>query len=57
MKFTAKQIAEILNGKILGNPESAVNSLAKIEDNLWSFLCNNPTCQGLDFPKYIGVNE
>ena len=39
MKFTAKQIAEILNGKILGNPESVVNSLAKIEEGEKGDLC------------------
>ena len=32
MKFTAAQIAEILNGKVDGNPETEVSSLAKIEE-------------------------
>ena len=32
MKFTAEQIAKILKGKILGNPDVEVKSLAKIEE-------------------------
>ncbi|MFV8282077.1 UDP-3-O-(3-hydroxymyristoyl)glucosamine N-acyltransferase [Christiangramia marina] len=32
MKFTAKQIAEILEGKVEGNPEAEVSELAKIEE-------------------------
>lgn len=32
MKFTAAQIAEILKGKVDGNPETEVSSLAKIEE-------------------------
>ena len=32
MKFTAQQIAEILNGEIVGDSEVEVNSLAKIEE-------------------------
>ncbi len=32
MKFTAAQIAEILNGKVEGNPETEVYKLAKIEE-------------------------
>ena len=32
MKFTATQIAEILDGKIVGNPEIEVSKLAKIEE-------------------------
>ena len=39
MKFTAKQIAKILNGKIVGNSEVEVNSLAKIEDGKKGDLC------------------
>ena len=32
MKFTAKQIAEILNGEIIGNPDVEVHTLSKIEE-------------------------
>lgn len=32
MKFTAKQIASILEGEIIGNPEVEVSKLAKIEE-------------------------
>lgn len=32
MKFTAKQIAEILDGKIEGDPEKVVSKLSKIEE-------------------------
>ncbi len=43
MEFTAKQIAEILNGTIDGNPEVSVNNLSKIEEGkpgTISFLAN-----------------
>ena len=43
MKFNAQQIAEILNGEIVGNSEVEVNSLAKIEEGKkgdLSFLAN-----------------
>ena len=39
MKFTAKKIAEILAGKIVGNPETEVQSLAKIEEGKKGDLC------------------
>jgi UDP-3-O-[3-hydroxymyristoyl] glucosamine N-acyltransferase len=39
MKFTAQQIAEILNGEIVGNAEVEVNSLAKIEEGQKGDLC------------------
>ncbi len=44
MKFTVKQIAEILNGKIIGNPEIKVHSLTKIEEGNPGDLCflSNP---------------
>ena len=32
MKFTAKQIAEILNGDIVGDPNVEVDTLSKIEE-------------------------
>lgn len=32
MQFTAKQIAELINGKIEGNPETAVSSFGKLEE-------------------------
>ena len=47
MKFTAQQIAEILNGEIVGDSEVEVNSLAKIEDGEKGDLCF------LDNEKYI----
>ena len=43
MEFTATQIAELLNGKIEGNPEIKVNKLSKIEEGepgSVSFLAN-----------------
>lgn len=43
MKFTAKQIAEALNGKVEGNPEIEVSSLSKIEEGkpgTLTFLAN-----------------
>ena len=43
MKFNAQQIAEILNGDIVGNAEVEVKSLAKIEEGLegsLTFLAN-----------------
>jgi UDP-3-O-[3-hydroxymyristoyl] glucosamine N-acyltransferase len=43
MKFKAQQIAEILNGEIIGNPEITVSSLSKIEEGQpgsLSFLSN-----------------
>ena len=43
MKFTAEQIAEILEGKIEGNPEAEVSELAKIEEGVegsLTFLSN-----------------
>lgn len=43
MEFTAAQIADILSGEIIGNPEVKVNNLAKIEEgqeNTLSFLAN-----------------
>jgi UDP-3-O-[3-hydroxymyristoyl] glucosamine N-acyltransferase len=32
MQFTAKQIAELINGKIEGNPNIAVSSFGKLEE-------------------------
>ncbi len=43
MKFTAKQIAGLLQGEIEGNPETVVNTFAKIEEGIEgaiSFLAN-----------------
>ena len=43
MKFTAKQIAEILNGEIIGNPDVEVHTLSKIEEGVegsLTFLAN-----------------
>ncbi len=47
MKFTAAQIAEVLEGRVDGNPETEVSSLAKIEEGkpgTLTFLSN---------PKYL----
>ncbi len=47
MEFTAKQIADILEGEIIGNPDEKVSKLAKIEEGQigsLTFLAN---------PKYI----
>lgn len=33
MKFTAKQIAEVLNGEVYGNPDAEVSAFAKIEES------------------------
>ena len=32
MKFTAEQIAEILEGEVVGNPNTEVHKLSKIEE-------------------------
>ncbi len=43
MKFTAKQIADLLQGQVEGNPEAAVQTFAKIEEGIpgaISFLAN-----------------
>lgn len=43
MKFTALQIAEVLNGKVEGNPDAEVSNLSKIEEGkpeTLSFLAN-----------------
>jgi UDP-3-O-[3-hydroxymyristoyl] glucosamine N-acyltransferase len=39
MKFTAQQIANILEGTIEGNPNAEVNSVAKIEEGCIGNLC------------------
>ena len=46
MKFTAKQIAEILEGDIVGNPDAEVSKLAKIEEG------KEGTLTFLSNPKY-----
>jgi UDP-3-O-[3-hydroxymyristoyl] glucosamine N-acyltransferase len=43
MEFTARQIAELLNGTIEGNPEVSISNLSKIEEGIpgtMSFLSN-----------------
>ena len=43
MEFTAKQIADFLQGEVVGNPEAAVHTFAKIEEGIpgaISFLSN-----------------
>jgi UDP-3-O-[3-hydroxymyristoyl] glucosamine N-acyltransferase len=43
MEFSATQIAQLLNGKVEGNPEIKVNSISKIEEGKTgslSFLAN-----------------
>lgn len=50
MKFTAKEIAKYLDGEIEGNPDIAINSVAKIEEGkegALSFLAN------MTYEKYI----
>jgi len=47
MKFTAEQIAGILDGEVIGNPNAVVHKLAKIEEGTegsLTFLSN---------PKYV----
>ncbi len=46
MKFTAAQIAELLNGTVDGNPETEVDKLAKIEE------CTKGSLTFLSNPKY-----
>ena len=49
MKFTANQIAEILEGEIVGNPDTEVSVLSKIEEGQkgsLTFLSN---------PKYTSL--
>ena len=46
MKFTAKQIADILEGEIVGNPEAEVSKLSKIEEG------TNGSLTFLSNPKY-----
>lgn len=43
MEFTAEQIAGLLNGEVIGNPQASVSALAKIEEGqpgALSFLSN-----------------
>ena len=43
MKFTATQIAELLSGKVEGNPNAEVWNVAKLEEGapgMLSFLAN-----------------
>lgn len=44
MQFTARQICEVINGKLEGNPEALVSKLSKIEesDNLSLTFISNP---------------
>ena len=55
MKFTAEQIAEILEGEIAGNPNAEVSNLAKIEEgkegSLTFYLTPNTN------PIYIPLNH
>ena len=39
MKFTANEIASILNGEIIGDKNIFVQSVAKIEDGIKGDLC------------------
>ncbi len=44
MEFTAQQIADFLQGEIIGNPDAKVNNLSKIEEGVpgtLSFLANS----------------
>ena len=43
MEFTASSIAQFLNGEVIGNPDTRVSSVAKIEEGregAISFLAN-----------------
>lgn len=54
MEFTAEQIAGLLNGKVVGNPDTIVNKLAKIEEGelgSLSFLAN------LAYAQYIYTTD
>ena len=44
MNFTAKEISDIINGEIIGNSDTQVNSVSKIEDGKSGDLCflSNP---------------
>ena len=47
MKFTAEQIANILEGEVVGNPNAEVSTLSKIEEGV------NGSLTFLSNPKYI----
>lgn len=50
MEFSAKQIADLLNGRIIGNPEIKVSTISKIEEGFagsLSFLANSKYIQYL----------
>ncbi len=54
MEFTAKAIAEFLNGEVIGNPDIKVNNVAKIEEatsGTLAFLANPK------YTKYIYTTE
>ena len=43
MEFSAKQIAELIQGRVEGNPDACINTFAKIEEGkpgAISFLSN-----------------
>ena len=43
MVFTAKQVADMINGRVEGNPDAKINTFAKIEEGkegAISFLSN-----------------
>lgn len=42
MKFTAEQIAGILDGEVVGNPNAEVSNLSKIEDGVEGSLTFYP---------------
>ncbi len=54
MEFTAKTIAELLNGEVEGNPNTAVNDVSKIEEGKPGTLCflANPK-----YEKYLYTTE
>lgn len=57
MKFTAKQIAEILGGEIVGNPDAVVSSLSKIEDGSIGSLTflSNPKYQNFIYTTQASI--
>ena len=62
MEFTAQQIADFLNGKVIGDPNIKVNNISKIEEgqpNTLSFLANPKYTQYIYSTKagIVLVNE
>ena len=57
MQFTALQIATLLKGKLVGEPEAKINQVAKIEEAKavsLSFVANPKYEEYLEFKKLFG---